>query len=82
MRPNCSYESCISRAGKNGFCLKHKNIGEAVEALLLLSKNDEKHFCRHSYNRRNTRKGIPGTKVSQGRVEKSSGKNKVSRKKV
>ncbi len=41
MRPNCPYESCYCRAGKNGFCLKHKDIGEAIEALLLLSKNNE-----------------------------------------
>tara|TARA_B100001758_G_scaffold12449_2_gene9162 strand:+ start:3837 stop:3983 length:147 start_codon:yes stop_codon:yes gene_type:complete len=39
MRPNCPYENCYCRAGKNGFCLKHKDIGEAIEALLLLSKS-------------------------------------------
>jgi len=39
MRPNCTYETCLCRAGKNGFCLKHKEIGEAVEALLLLNKH-------------------------------------------
>ena len=42
MRPNCPYENCYCRAGKNGFCLKHKEIGEAVEALLLLSKGVKK----------------------------------------
>ena len=40
MRPNCPYENCYCRSGKNGFCLKHKEIGEAVEALLLLSKQN------------------------------------------
>ena len=40
MRPNCPYENCYCRAGKNGCCLKHKEIGEAIEALLLLSKQN------------------------------------------
>jgi hypothetical protein len=39
MRPNCPYEKGYCRAGKNGFCLKHKEIGEVIEALLLLSKS-------------------------------------------
>lgn len=39
MRPNCPYENCYCRSGKNGFCLKHKEIAEVIEALLLL-KND------------------------------------------
>ena len=38
MRPNCVYENCLCRQGKNGFCVKHREIGEAVEALLLLKK--------------------------------------------
>lgn len=38
MRPNCIYENCLCRQGKNGFCVKHREIGEAVEALLLLRK--------------------------------------------
>jgi len=38
MRPNCLYENCLCRQGKNGFCVKHREIGEAVEALLLLKK--------------------------------------------
>jgi hypothetical protein len=38
MRPNCVYENCLCRQGKNGFCVKHREIGEAVEALLLLRK--------------------------------------------
>ena len=37
MRAYWAYANCYCRAGKNGFCLKHKEIGEAVEALLLLS---------------------------------------------
>ena len=41
MRPNCIYENCLCRQGKNGFCVKHREIGEAVEALLLL-KNKPK----------------------------------------
>ena len=44
MRPNCPYEKCYCRAGKNGFCLKHKEIGEAIEALLLLSKSVIKKY--------------------------------------
>jgi hypothetical protein len=39
MRTNCCYQPCYYRAGKNGFCLKHKEIAEVIEALLLL-KND------------------------------------------
>lgn len=39
MRPNCCYQPCYCRAGKNGFCLKHKEIAEVIEALLLL-KNE------------------------------------------
>lgn len=58
MRPNCSYESCISRAGKNGFCLKHKDIGEAVQALILLSKDDKKQICRHTSVLGNVRKKV------------------------
>lgn len=58
MRPNCSYESCISRAGKNGFCLKHKDIGEAVQALILLSKDDKKQIRRHTGVLGNVRKKI------------------------
>ena len=58
MRPNCSYESCISRAGKNGFCLKHKDIGEAVQALILLSKDDKKQICRYTSVLGNVRKKI------------------------
>lgn len=58
MRPNCSYESCISRAGKNGFCLKHKDIGEAVQALILLSKDDQKQICRHTSVLGNVRKKV------------------------
>lgn len=42
MRTNCCYQPCYYRAGKNGFCLKHKEIGEAVQALLMLSKNNNK----------------------------------------
>lgn len=42
MRPNCAYDSCQYRAGKNGFCLKHKDEGEAVLALIQLSKIEEK----------------------------------------
>lgn len=38
MRPNCLYENCLCRQGKTGFCVKHREIGEAVEALLLLRK--------------------------------------------
>ena len=37
MRPNCLYENCLCRQGKNGFCIKHRYIGEAVEALILLN---------------------------------------------
>ena len=40
MRPNCSYQPCYCRAGKNGFCLKHNEIAEVIEALLSL-KNEE-----------------------------------------
>lgn len=58
MRPNCSYESCISRAGKFGFCLKHRDIGEAVQALILLSKDDKKQICRHTSVLGNVRKKI------------------------
>lgn len=88
MRPNCSYESCISRAGKNGFCLKHRDIGEAVQALILLSNDGQKQICRYTGVLGNVRKSVRREKLFQGRkpdletgVEKSSGKNKVSRKK-
>ena len=40
MRPNCPYQNCYCRAGKNGFCLKHKDIGEVIEALVLLKYGD------------------------------------------
>ena len=50
MRPNCPYENCYCRSGKNGFCLKHKEIGEAIQALLMLSKNNNKILMIHPIN--------------------------------